>query len=814
MLDQIRQDLRFAIRSLLKRPLFFIVPVLSLAIGLGANTAIFSAVKSLLLSDPPGIPNAPQMVEVGLGRNGRGFDSFSYPDFLDLRTEAEPLAELAGMTMQMLTVSRGEAGDRAFAMLVSANFFNILGVRAAMGRTFLPEEDHGPDEHPVVVLSHQFWQEGMGGDPDILGSTVYVSRKPYLVVGVTPEEYLSPLALGSPDIYLPLMQYPSLNEGRNYFQTRSASWFQVFGLIRPGTTVEQADAAVATVFDRLAGEYPDTNADRTAGVRAYGALPSAIRGPTSLFLGILMALVGLILLVTCANVAGMFLARATSRRREIAIRLSVGSGKGRLIRHLLTESLLIFALGGVGAVFLAAWGLGLLSAWEIPAPFPVRIDFSLDGGVLFFGTALTLTTGLVFGLLPARQALSTDLVSSLKGEGADPRSSGSRLRRAFVGAQISASLVLLVAAGLFLRALQNAGQIETGFEGRGAYVSFLDLSQEGYTSEEGAIFQQEILDYFSDRGWVEDVALSVDLPLDLSVNGTGVMPDGWEAGHQEPYMSTDFNVVSPDYFRVLRIPILEGRVFSPSDREGGELVAVVSSTFAEEAWPGEEALGRRVLWGTTGDTWLTVVGVVKNTQNQVLTERPKPFLYRPLAQNYRAEGHLVLRSEAELADVTRGIREGLRALDTRLSLSPVIALDRYTEVSILPQRIAGILSSSLGLLALLLSGMGVYGVMAYTVSTRRREMGIRAALGAEPMVVLRSVLAGAFRLALPGLAAGLILAVGVGFLLRSLLLGVSPTDPLALVTVLVVLTGMVVAGAFIPARRASRIDPAEALRYD
>jgi predicted permease len=814
MLDSIWQDLRFAVRSLSRRPLFLLVPVLSLAIGIGANTAIFSALKSLVLSDPPGIPNASRMVELGRGRDGQGFESFSYPDFLDLREEADPLAELAGMSMQMLTLSRGKAGERAFAMLVSANFFEVLGVRTAMGRTFLPEEDEGPDEHPVVVLNHRFWEERLGGDPDILGATVYVSRTPYTVVGVTHQEYVSPLAIGSPDIYVPLMQYPSLNEGQSFFEARSSSWFQVFGLLRPGATMEEADAAVVTIFSRLAEEYPESNARRTAAVRPYGALPAVIRGPTGLFLGVLMAFVGLILLVTCANVAGMFLARASSRRKEIAIRLSVGSGRGQLIRHLLTESLVIFALGGVGGVLLANWGLGLITAWDIPAPFPVRLDFSPDAGVLLFGGTLTLVTGLIFGLLPAHEALSLDLVGSLKGEGADPRSGEGRLRRAFVGAQIGASLVLLVAAGLFLRALQHAGQIETGFEARGAYISFVDLAQEGYQSEEGAVFQQEILDSFSDQPWVEEVALAADLPLDLSSSGTVVVPEGWEARSQEEDMGTDFNSVSPEYFSTLRIPLLEGRVFDPSDRESAELVTVVSRTFADRAWPGESALGRRVLWNTRNETWLTVVGVVEDTHNQVLTERPKPFLYRPLAQRYRAAGHLVIRSNAELATVTQSIREGLRAMDSRISVSPVIAMDRYTEVSLLPQRVAGILSSSLGLLALLLSGMGVYGVMASMVSRRRREIGIRVALGAEPGAVLKSVLGGAFRLALPGLALGIVLATGVGFLLRSLLLGVSPADPATLLGVAAAVSVMVLAGTMVPARKAVAVDPAEALRQE
>jgi len=814
MFDFLRQDLRFAVRSLLRRPVFLLVPVLSLAIGIGANTTIFTAVKGLVLSDPPGVPNASRMVELGRSRDGRGFDTFSYPDFLDLRAEGDPFQELAAYEMQILTLSQGDAGDRVMGMLVSANYFDVLGVRAARGRTFLPGEDEGPGQHAVVVVSHQFWSSRLGADPDILGSTVYVSRKPYTVIGVTAPEFTSQMALVSPDIYVPIMQHPSLNEGQDWFENRGASWFQVLGLLKPGATAEEANAAVGTIFARLAQAYPETNARRSASARAYGSLPAPIRGPASLFLSVLMAFVGLILLVTCANVAGMFLARGSSRRREIAIRLSVGSGRGRILRHLLTESMLVFLLGGGAGLLLSLWSLRLLAAWDLPAPIPISLEMTADLTATLFGVGITLATGLIFGLLPARQALSLDLLGSLKGKGETPRSLGSRLRRVFVGAEIGGCLVLLVAAGLFLRSLQAASEIETGFEAREAYISLVDLAQEGYTAEEGAAFQDQVLSYFEEQSWVQNVALAQDLPLDMGSHGTGVVPEGWDAISHEEYLATDFNSVSVGYFQTLEIPLLEGRTFSTQDRADGELVAVVSKAFAQRAWPGESPLGKRVRWSLQEDSWLTVVGMVGDTQNQFLTDTPGPFLYRPLAQRYAAGGYLLVRSGAGQATVTRALQEGLRSLDSRISLSPVIALGRYTEASLLPQKIAGLLSSSLGFLALLLSGMGVYGVMAFMVSTRRREIGIRASLGAKPGTVLRSVVAGAFRMALPGLLIGAAVAGGVGFLLRSLLLGVSPLDPVAAGGMVAVVVAMVLVGTLVPARRAARVDPAEALRYD
>ncbi len=813
-MDQLRQDLSFALRALARKPLFLLVPVLSLALGIGANAAIFSGVNRLLLKPPEGIPNAGRMVEVGRARDGEGFDSFSYPDFLDLREGADPLEELAGFDMRMLTLSRGEAGERVFGMLVSANYFRTLGIQAAHGRTFLPEEDQGFDEHPVVVLSHALWSGRMGRDPDVLGATVFVNRQPYTVVGITPEGFRGHINMGNVDLYLPIMQHPSINEGRNNFDARNASWFQVLGLLGPGTSVEEADAAVATVMARLAEEYPDTNARRSAGVRAYGALPAAIRGPAGLFLGTLMAFVGLILLITCANVAGIFLARASARQKEISIRLALGSGRGRILRHFLTESLIVFFLGGAAGLLLAHWGLAAVSAMEIPAPFPVEIDLSPDGWVVAFSLVLTLGTGVIFGLIPARQAVAGGLLAGLKAEGVGRGSSGGRLRRGFVSAQVAASLTLLVASGLLLRALQEAGEMERGFEAEGAHLTFLELTNEGLSREEVEVFQGEVVRYFQEQPWVEEAALAIDLPLDLGSHGTGIRPEGWESPEGRESLGVGVNSVTPEYFSALRIPLVEGRFLAAGDLRDSEQVAVVSRTFARQVWPGESPLGRRFRWGTNDGTWVTIVGVVGDVKNQMLTDEPEPFVYRPLTQYRNSDTHLVVRSRLPTSQVGGEIHRGLRALDPNLSLAPVIELDRYTAVGILPQKIAGLLSTSLGILALLLSGMGVYGVMAFSVSRRTRELGIRAALGADPATVLRLVLAGAVRLAFPGILVGAILAAGVGLLLRNLLLGVSPVDPVALVAVALVVSAMVLAGTVVPARRAARVDPAEALRYD
>lgn len=812
--DIIIQDTRYALRRMGRSPGFTLVAVLSLAIGIGANTAIFTIADQLFLKTPPGIPNGARMVEIVRDVEERGLTGLSLPDLLDLRRDVDPLQGLAAVAPETLTLSQRESGYRVHGLLVSANYFDVLGVRPAMGRTFLPEEDEGRDEHPVIILSHHVWEARMGSDPHIVGSTLYVDRQPYTVVGVAPEGFRGHMAMARADVFVPLLQHSSLNGGRNWLSARHGSWLQVLGLLRPGSTIGEAGAAVSTVYRRLAEEYPESHARMTGTARPFRALPVRFQGSVGLFVGILTLFMGLILLIIGANVAGIFLANARSRSREVAIRLSVGGGRRRLLSHFLTESLLIFLLGGAAGWLLAVWGLESLSFLEIPSPIPIHLALAPDPRALAFTFLLTLSAGLLFGFLPSRQMVKVDLLSVLKGEGERRGSSEGRLWRGFVTAQVGGCLVLLVAASLLLRALQRAAEIDRGFLADGAYVTSLDLETEGLEVPDGTLFQQEVLDHFSQQPGVEGVALAIDLPLDRRELGMEVEPEGWEGADGQTAVYVDINSISPGYFTAIGIPILEGRDFHSRDGDNPERRAVVNRALANRFWPSQSAVGRRILWTNGPDYWLTVVGVVGDTHNQGLTDRPGPMLYRSLHQIPRLDTHLLVRTEMVGSQVTRLIHEGLRSLDSRLSLSPVVPLDRYTADGILPQRLGALITTALGLVALLLSGMGLFGLMANTVHRRIREMGIRMAMGADAGKVLALVLRGAVRLALPGLGAGVLLAVGVATLLRSFLLGVSPLDPAALVGVAVAISGVVVVGTLIPALRASRVDPMEALRSE
>ncbi len=813
-MDAFATDLRNALRQIRRRPLFALVAALSLAIGVGANTAIFNAVSAVLLRPVAGVRQPDRVVEIGRTSQGRGFDTFAYPDYQDLREGVSAFQAMAAYTYEVWSLSRGGEGERITGMDVEPAYFDVMGVVPELGRFFTQDENVPGSRPTVAVLSHAFWADRLGGDPGVLGSTVRINRVAFTVVGIAPEGFHGHTIGFQPDVYVPFQAIPVLNEGRGEdLDNRGSSWHLAVARLAPGATLEEADQQVKAVYARLAEAYPETNARRSGSVLPLGLVPGAGRGPVKAFMGILMAMVGLILLVTCANVAGMFVARANAREKEIAVRLALGAGRRRLVRQLLTEALAIFLIGGVAGT---ALGVGLLSAVPIdrlPLPVPVHVDLSPDVRVLVFALGITVATGLIFGLLPALQATRLSLVGSLKDDGSGHAGAG-RMRRVFVAGQVGFSLVLLVAAGLLLRSLQRASDVESGFDPTDAYLTMVDLSLEGYEAEDGMVFERQLVERLREQPGVQGAALSIDLPLDLGSHGTAAFPEGWTDAGGEAGLGVDFNFVSPGYFSTLRIPVLRGRVFGAEDVEGSEPVAIVSRTFADRVWPGEDVIGRRMRFGTSNadEPLRTIVGVVEDVKNQMLTEQGKPFVYVPSWQSYRPAVNVVVRAPGGIGAVAPMLRKAVLELDGSLSLTPVISLERYTGIGILPQRVAASITSALGLLALLLSGVGIYGVVAVAVQQRTREIGVRMALGAGRRRVLGLILRGGLGLALPGLVVGALAALAVGRAMRFMLLGLSPVDPVALAGVAVALLGIVLLASLVPARRAAAVEPSEALR--
>ena len=503
------RDIRYGIRNLIKQPLFLLVAAGSLALGIGANTAVFSVANALLLRPLPGMQNFDRAVELGRGNNGSGFDTFAYPELMDIREQVPALSGVSALSFEILSIAMGGEGVRAVGFMVSPAYFTSLGVvPPELGRYFTPEEDQGFGDHPVAVVSNRFWRDRLSADPDIVGRSILINRTPFTVVGVASNDFRGHVIGVEPEVYLPIVQLPSIGgTSADQFSHRGSSWLLAVGVLAPDATLDELNSQLSTVAGRLTEEYPNFNRNRTFHAMSLGAVPGGGRAGIRLFIMALMGMVTLILLVTCTNVAGMFLARATSREREVAVRLALGAGRARLIQQLTVETLLVFVLGGGLGVALGIWAVGLIRPETLPLPIAVSFEVSPDFRVIGFATLITLATGLIFGLMPASKATSMDVAHSMKEEGRGGGRRTGRMRTIFAGAQVGLSLVLMVTAGLFVRSLQRAANIESGFNAEGAYTTFLDLSLEGYDVESGRLFQSEMLEALRGENWVKAASL-------------------------------------------------------------------------------------------------------------------------------------------------------------------------------------------------------------------------------------------------------------------------------------------------------------------
>lgn len=811
-MDAFAADFAHALRSLRKHPLLPLVAAASVALGVGVATAVFSVANALLVRPLPGIAEPARIVEVGRNDDGRGFDTFSYPDFYDLRREGGTFATLSIFHFQSASVNAGGNGRRLMGLMTSANYFQTLGVRPALGRFFVAGEDSIPGLQAVVVIGHRLWREMFNGDSSALGRTLVLSRVPFQIVGVAPDGFFGHVVAARPDFYAPITMQPAItHEDADRFTRRSSTSALVIGRLAPGVTVRRADAAVQATMRRLAREYPATNATRGARVMPLGPVPGVGRTGVAAFTAALTAVVALILLTVCANVAGMLLARAGLRQKEIAMRLVLGSSRGRIVRQVVLEALLIFAVGGAGGLLIAQWGTAALSAIPIPAPVEIGLDLRPDLTVLAVGLGVALVTGLTFGLLPALQVSNPALASVVKEASGTGTRRGGRLRRAFVVVQVAGSITLLACAGLFLRALQHAATAPIGFSSDGVCMTTVNLALEGYTEADGRAYHDRLLGRLRAIPGVTRAALAIDLPLDVSASGIAVVP-AERAGTRDSLAFTDFNVVSDGYFETLGIGMAAGRTFAPQDRRGTTSVAIVDSTFAAQTWPGEDPLGKR-LHTMNDSVQFTVVGVANPVPNQQVNEETRPMVYLPIAQRYFASTEIIVRGAAGMS-VAAAIRPAILELDPAVSHTPVVLLGDYVSIAILPQRASAAMIAGLGLLALFLCALGVYGLMAHDVSRRTREFGVRVAVGAGPRDVAALVYRGAARVAFPGALVGAVLATGLSFALRGFLLGLGPLDPVALGAPVVVMVLVLGAACATPARRAMRVEPMAALREE
>ena len=811
-METLLRDIRYGVRSLLKRPGFTAVAAITLALGIGATTTIFSVVNGILLRPLPGIARPDRLIDVhATAPGGSSFHSFSRAEFLYYREQTNLLNGLLAYTGAPFNMNSGGQPERVYGMLVSGNYFDVLGTRPAQGRFFLPEEDQTPGTHPVVVLGYGLWQQRFGSNPTIVGKNITLNGRSFSVIGVAPEGFRGTRAGMMPDIWVPLM----MGNGAER-EERSSRGLEMIGRLKDGVTIAQVQSSMSLLANQLAETYPDTNRGLGIDLRPASPVPGQVRGAVIGFMAILMFIVSLVLLIACTNVGAMTLARANARRKELAIRLAVGAGQWRIVRQLLIESVLLFLTGGGAGILLAVWAIRFLLAYKLPSDVPVSLDLGIDFRVLLFTLLVSLATGLLFGLLPALQASKTDVLTALKND-SRAGTQRSRTRSAFVIAQIAISLVLLITASLFLRSLRNASTIDLGFHPEGVETVTFDLETQGYKEARGREFYREIQQRVAALPGVQSVSLARMVPLNGSNMKVSVNVAGAGAPEEQRTM-VGLNVVDTRYFETMELPILRGRGFSDSDKPGSPAVAVINETMARRFYPGGDlsaAVGKTFsgLEPAEGGR-VEIVGVVKDGKYDTLGEDLQPFVYQPYQQAYSGEMTMHIRTTTDPAGVLAGVRREVTSLDKDLPLLNVMPLTEQIGVSLLPLRVAATIGGTLGIVGVLLAAIGIFGIVNYSVSQRTREIGIRMALGARTWDVLRMVMRQGLLLAVVGVAIGLAISFALTRALGSLLYGVGATDPVVFIGTSLLLVAVAFIASYQPARRATKVDPLVALRYE
>jgi predicted permease len=807
------RNLQYSLRTLRKRPGFTLTVVITLALGIGANATIFTWIKAVLLEPLPGIEQPERLVEVwGATRNNSAL-SLSYLDYLDYRDRNVVFSGLAAHQVQPLNLGRGGKPERVWGAVVSGNYFNVLGVKALIGRTFLPEEDRTPNSHPVAVIGYGLWQRDFGADPKVIGRTITLNEHDFTIIGVTPKEFGSPFAGIALDAWTPVMMKDYVALPHFSLTDRGSRWLMVMGRLKPGVTVVQAQANIAAIARQLERTYLQTNDQMGAAVYLLSQSPFSLKRSMQSALAVLMAAVAIVLLIACANIANLLLARAASRRKEIAVRLALGSTRWRMLGQMLTESFVLASCGAAVGLTLAFWTARSLPAFLPPYGIQVSFDTRPDVVVLAFTLGLTVITTVLFGLAPALQASKPDLVAALK-DNAAALGQGQRkfpLQHALVISQMALSTVALISAGLFVRSLREAYEADPGFDPHRVLLASFDPFLSGHDDNHGREFYRRLIERVRTLPGVQSVTLARRLPLTLSgIAFANVVIDGYTPAKDED-MHLNYETVGPDYFRTMRIPLVQGRDFDERDNEHARGVVIINETMARHYWTGGDALGRRI---KLDKSWLQIVGIAKDVKNRTLNEALQPFLYVPFLQDYRSNMILVARTVIEPKTMFHAVRAETAALDPKIPMFDAKTFEQHIGLSLFLQRMAATILSIFGLLALSLAAVGVYGVMAYAVSQRTRELGIRISIGASRSDVLKLILGQGLTLSVVGLIGGLVTALVVTRFSAHLLYGVSSADPVTFTVIALLLLGVAVVSGYFPARRATRIDPVVALRME
>jgi predicted permease len=797
-----------------KAPGFAAIALLTLALGIGANTTIFSWINSTLLNPIPGVASPSEVVSLTLSKPGDNPLGFSYPDLEAMRDGQQSFAGIMACWFAPMSLTGRGKPERVWGMVATANYFDVLGVRPILGRGFLPVEDKKPGGAPVAVISYQLWQTHFSANPEILGHAIEINQHPYTIVGVTPPVFQGSQTGVRTEIWVPIMMVGQLMAGSDLLHEHYNFLF-AFGRLKPGVSLQQAQEEMTLRLKPEVKNYPEEHKGHDS-VTAYPLWrnPFSFNSVFSTLLPMLMAIAGVMLLLACANVANLMLVRSVGRRREIAIRMSLGASRWRLVRQLLVDSLMLALAGGVVALLITLWTAGALTQFVPAMDFPISLDVRADRAVLLATMVISLLTGVIFGILPALRSSSVAPVAALKG---DTGSASGGLRKArlaggLVVAQISLSLLLLICAGLFIRSFLSAQKINLGFNPHNVLIASYDLFTAGYSDTSGVEFDRQLVAKLEALPGIQSVVLSSRVPLGLEPSSTIVKPEGYVSQANES-METPLAIITPNYFRTLQIPIVKGRDFTLQDTKSSPRAVIVSEAFVDRYWPNQEALGKQLNSDLTHE-WFTVVGVARNSKVNGLNEKPTPFLYLPEYQVYRPAMTIIARTTGDPLAFGKAVEKTIHELNADLVVFDVTTLELSEQFASFGQRVAGTFVGAFGLLALVLTAVGIYGVTAYTTRQRTHEIGIRMALGASKEDILRLVIRHGLRLTFTGVGLGLAASFALTRYLSSLLLGVTSTDALTFSCVAILLCSVALFASFIPARRAMRLDPVVALRYE